>query len=117
MQDVQLAASAPQGSSQRQRVAVTVELSTTTFANPKHSPNLARVDSLRSPHLPAIVAISCDATVTSKTKLAPETLTALAMLVLTFAVPRGGALGDAQSVQFPVTVGELGWAIFVCRVV
>jgi hypothetical protein len=116
LQDVQLEASAPQGSSQRQRVAVTVELSTTTFANPKHSPNLARVDSLRSPHLPAIVAISCDATVTSKTKLAPS-LTALAMLVLTFAVPRGGALRDAQSVQFPVTVGELGWAIFVCRVV
>ena len=46
-----------------------------------------------------------------KTKLALGILTALAMLVLTFALPRGGALRDAQLVQFPVTVGM--WAIFV----
>jgi hypothetical protein len=47
----------------------------------------------------------------SKTKLALGILTALAMLGLTFAVPRGGTLRDAQLVQFPVTVGV--WAIFV----
>ena len=46
-----------------------------------------------------------------KTKLALGILTALAMLVLTFALPRGGALQDAQLVQFPLTVGV--WAIFV----
>jgi hypothetical protein len=46
-----------------------------------------------------------------KTKLALGILTALAMLVLTLALPRGGALRDAQLVQFPVTVGV--WAIFV----
>jgi hypothetical protein len=50
-------------------------------------------------------------TVNSKTKLALGVLTALAMLLLTFAVPRGGALRDAQLVLFPVTVGV--WAIFV----
>ena len=38
-------------------------------------------------------------------------LTALAMMLLTFALPRGGALRDAMLVQFPVTVGI--WAIFV----
>jgi hypothetical protein len=37
-----------------------------------------------------------------KTKLALEILIALAMFVLTFALPRGGALRDAQLVQFPV---------------
>jgi hypothetical protein len=47
----------------------------------------------------------------SKTKLALGILTAVAMLLLTFLVPRGGALRDAQLVQFPVTVGV--WAIFV----
>ena len=47
----------------------------------------------------------------SKTKLALGILTALAMMVLTFAIPRGGALRDAQLVQFPITVGV--WAIFV----
>jgi hypothetical protein len=47
----------------------------------------------------------------SKTKLALGILTALAMFGLTFAVPRGGTLRDAQLVQFPVTVGV--WAIFV----
>jgi hypothetical protein len=45
-----------------------------------------------------------------KTKLTLGILTALAMLVLTFALPRGGALRDAQLVQFPLTVGV--WAIF-----
>jgi hypothetical protein len=38
-------------------------------------------------------------------------LTALAMLGLSFLVPRGGAVDNAQLVQFPVTVGV--WAIFV----
>ena len=38
-------------------------------------------------------------------------LTALAMLVLTYLLPRGGALRDASLVQFPMTVGV--WAIFV----
>ena len=47
----------------------------------------------------------------SKAKLGLGVLTALAMLLLTFAVPRGGGLRDAQLVQFPVTVGI--WAIFV----
>jgi hypothetical protein len=46
-----------------------------------------------------------------KTKLALGTLTALAMLVLTFALPRGGEVRNAQLVQFPLTVGV--WAIFV----
>jgi hypothetical protein len=46
-----------------------------------------------------------------KTKLALGILTALAMLVLTFALPRGGAVQDAQLVQFPLTVGV--WSIFV----
>jgi hypothetical protein len=32
------------------------------------------------------------------------------MMALTFAIPRGSALRDAQLVQFPVTVGV--WAIF-----
>jgi hypothetical protein len=48
---------------------------------------------------------------TSKTKMTLGILTALAMLFLTFAIPRGGALRDAQLVLFPVTVGV--WAIFV----
>jgi hypothetical protein len=48
---------------------------------------------------------------TSKSKMTLGILTALAMLLLTFAIPRGGALRDAQLVQFPVTVGV--WAIFV----
>jgi hypothetical protein len=47
----------------------------------------------------------------SKTKMALGILTALAMLGLTFLVPRGNALREAQFVQFPVTVGV--WAIFV----
>ena len=47
----------------------------------------------------------------SKAKFILGILTALAMLALTFAVPRGGALRDAELVQFPVTVGV--WSIFV----
>jgi hypothetical protein len=46
-----------------------------------------------------------------KTKLTLGILTALAMLVLTFVLPRGDALRDAQLAQFPVTVGV--WAVFV----
>ena len=38
-------------------------------------------------------------------------LTALAMMLLTFALPRGGAVQNAALVQFPLTVGV--WAIFV----
>jgi hypothetical protein len=52
-----------------------------------------------------------EARMNSKTKFALGVLTALAMLALTFLVPRGNALRDAQLVQFPVTVGI--WAIFV----
>jgi hypothetical protein len=48
---------------------------------------------------------------TWKTKLLLGILTALAMFLLTFALPRGGALRDATVAQFPVTVGV--WAIFV----
>jgi hypothetical protein len=48
---------------------------------------------------------------TWKTKLLLGILTALAMFLLTFALPRGGPLRDAALVQFPVTVGV--WAIFV----
>ena len=47
---------------------------------------------------------------TSTTKMILGILTALAMLLLTFAIPRGGALRDAQLVLFPLTVGV--WAIF-----
>jgi len=50
-------------------------------------------------------------TMNTKTRLALGILTALAMLGLTFALPRGSAMRDAVSVQFPVTVGV--WAIFV----
>jgi hypothetical protein len=38
-------------------------------------------------------------------------LTALAMMLLTFTLPRGGAMQNAAVVQFPLTVGV--WAIFV----
>ncbi|MGO8984460.1 MAG: hypothetical protein ACLQFM_06720 [Terriglobales bacterium] len=47
----------------------------------------------------------------SKSKFILGVLTALAMFGLSFLVPRGGALGNAQLVQFPLTVGV--WAIFV----
>jgi hypothetical protein len=46
-----------------------------------------------------------------KIKLVLGILTAVAMYLLTFALPRGNALRDAELVQFPVTVGV--WAIFV----
>jgi len=46
------------------------------------------------------------------TKLVLGILTAVAMFLFTFAIPRGGSfLRDAQAAQFPVTVGV--WAIFV----
>lgn len=44
-------------------------------------------------------------------RLALGILTALAMLVLTYLLPRGGPLREASLVQFPITVGV--WAIFV----
>jgi hypothetical protein len=47
----------------------------------------------------------------SKGKFAVGILTALAMLLLTYALPRGGPMRDAAVVQFPLTVGI--WAIFV----
>jgi hypothetical protein len=45
------------------------------------------------------------------TKLILGILTAGAMFLLSFFLPRGGALQNAQLAQFPVTVGV--WAIFV----
>ncbi len=49
---------------------------------------------------------------TWKSKLVLGILTAVAMLLLSFALPRGGSfLRDAQAAQFPVTVEV--WAIFV----
>ena len=50
-------------------------------------------------------------TMNSKAKLVLGILTALAMLLFTFAIPRGGALREAQLAGFPMTVGI--WAIFV----
>jgi hypothetical protein len=47
----------------------------------------------------------------SKAKIVVGMLTALTMMLLTYALPRGGALRDAALVQFPLTVGV--WAIFV----
>jgi hypothetical protein len=46
-----------------------------------------------------------------KSKLILGVLTALAMMFLTYALPRGGAMQNAALVQFPVTVGV--WSIFV----
>jgi hypothetical protein len=46
-----------------------------------------------------------------KGRLLVGVLTALAMMVATFALPRGGPLRDAALVQFPLTAGV--WAIFV----
>ena len=46
-----------------------------------------------------------------KTRLILGVLTALAMMFLTYALPRGGAVQNAALVQFPMTVGV--WAIFV----
>jgi hypothetical protein len=48
---------------------------------------------------------------TWKSRFAVGVLTALAMMLLTFALPRGGPMRDAAVVQFPITVGI--WAIFV----
>lgn len=48
---------------------------------------------------------------TWKSKLVLGILTAAAMFLLTYALPRGGALRDAALAQFPMTVGV--WAIFV----
>lgn len=49
--------------------------------------------------------------VNSKGRFLVGVLTALAMMLATFALPRGGAMRDAMVVQFPITVGI--WAIFV----
>jgi len=46
-----------------------------------------------------------------KARVALGVLTALAMMLLTYLLPRGGAVRDASLVQFPTTVGI--WAIFV----
>jgi hypothetical protein len=46
-----------------------------------------------------------------KSKLILGILTAVAMLLLTYVLPKGGPLHDAQLAQFPVTVGV--WSIFV----
>ena len=46
-----------------------------------------------------------------KFKILVGVLTALAMMLLTFALPRGGMVREAAVVQFPMTVGI--WAIFV----
>jgi hypothetical protein len=50
-------------------------------------------------------------TMNSKAKLALGILTAMAMFLLTFTLPRGSGMRDAVLVQFPITVGV--WAIFV----
>jgi hypothetical protein len=65
-------------------------LATSTWANPKDE---------------------AKTTMTPKTKLILGILTAAAMFVLSFAIPRGGTLQEAQAAQFPMTVGV--WAIFV----
>jgi len=46
-----------------------------------------------------------------KVKILVGVLTALAMMLLTFALPRGGVVREAAVIQFPMTVGI--WAIFV----
>jgi hypothetical protein len=46
----------------------------------------------------------------SKARIVVGVLTAVAMALLTFALPRGGAIRDAAVVQFPMTAGI--WAIF-----
>jgi hypothetical protein len=46
-----------------------------------------------------------------KSKLVLGVMTAVAMYLLTFLLPRGGSLRDAALVQFPLTVGV--WAIYV----
>jgi hypothetical protein len=46
-----------------------------------------------------------------KSRVAVGVLTALAMMLLTYALPRGGWIRETALVQFPMTVGI--WAIFV----
>jgi hypothetical protein len=46
-----------------------------------------------------------------KVKVLVGVMTALAMMLLTYALPRGGAVRETAVVQFPMTVGI--WAIFV----
>jgi len=46
-----------------------------------------------------------------KSKLFLGILTALAMFLLTFTLPRGGPVRDMALAQFPLTVGV--WSIFV----
>ena len=46
-----------------------------------------------------------------RSRLILGVVTALAMMLGTYLLPRGGALRDASLVQFPTTVGV--WAIFV----
>jgi hypothetical protein len=46
-----------------------------------------------------------------KVKVLIGILTALAMMLLTFALPRGGMMRETAVVQFPMTVGI--WAIYV----
>jgi hypothetical protein len=48
---------------------------------------------------------------TWKSKLILGILTAVSMFFLSLALPRGGALQEAQAAQFPMTIGV--WAIFV----
>jgi hypothetical protein len=47
----------------------------------------------------------------SKARFVLGVLTALAMMLLTFALPRGGILRDEAVAVFPMTAGV--WAIFV----
>lgn len=46
-----------------------------------------------------------------KAKFLVGVLTAVAMMLLTFALPRGGIFRESAVVQFPLTAGV--WAIFV----
>jgi len=46
-----------------------------------------------------------------KSRFMVGVLTAVAMMLATYLLPRGGALRDASLVLFPLTVGV--WAIFV----
>lgn len=50
-------------------------------------------------------------TMNSKGRLVIGILTAVAMFLLTFVLPRGGPLQDASLAQFPLTAGV--WSIFV----
>ena len=59
----------------------------------------------------AVAGQNGDANMNWITKLVVGILTALAMFLLTFALPRGNSMQNAQLAQFPLTVGV--WAIFV----